>query len=75
MLKHQVIGPREDGTYVVGYPTPGCGVMTTVCECQTKALAEKARDDLNKEQVDHDAEIIRDQQLRGLRIFRPLGGI
>lgn len=67
MLNHSVIGPRRDGIYIVGYPTPGCDVMTVACECRTEeqALSEATR--LNHEQIDREEQIQRERELRGFR--------
>jgi hypothetical protein len=45
MLKHRTIGPTSAGTYLVVYPTPGCSVPTTVCDCTT---AEQAKDEAKR---------------------------
>ncbi len=64
MLAHIPIGPLPEGSYAVGYPTPGCSVMTVVLTGMTKerALQEAAR--LNEEQEKRAAAIERDRQLR-----------
>jgi hypothetical protein len=47
MLKHRAIGPMPDGAYLVVYPTPGCNVPTTVCDCATVAQAKNEARRLN----------------------------
>lgn len=48
MLKHRAIGPTGDGNYLVVYPTPGCGVPTTVCDCATAGQANDEAKRLNR---------------------------
>jgi hypothetical protein len=48
MLKHRTIGPTADGTYLVVYPTPGCDVPTSVCDCTTAAQAKSEARRLNQ---------------------------
>ncbi len=64
MLTHTPIGPMPDGSYAVGYPTPGCSVMTAVSTGMTKERAEEEATRLNEEQEKRAAAIERDRQLR-----------
>lgn len=64
MLNHLAIGPVPDGTYAVGYPTPGCSVMTVVSAGMTKERAQQEAARLNEEQEKRAAAIERDRQLR-----------
>jgi hypothetical protein len=64
MLNHTPIGPLPDGTYAVGYPTPGCSVMTVVSTGMTKERAQEEAERLNEEQEKRAAAIERDRQLR-----------
>lgn len=50
MLKHKAIGPTDDGKYLVVYPTPGCTVQTTVCDCATEQQAKQEARRLNQQQ-------------------------
>lgn len=58
------IGPFPDGSYAVGYPTPGCSVMTVVSTGMTKERAQEEAARLNEEQEKRAAAIERDRQLR-----------
>jgi len=64
MLTHDLYGPFRDGSYAVGYPTPGCSVMTVVSTGMTKARAQEEAARLNEEQEKRAAAIERDRQLR-----------
>lgn len=67
MLKHQAIGPYEDGSYVVGYPTPGCDVITAVCTCRTEKQAAGEVLRLDQQQYDREEALQVDRALRGFR--------
>lgn len=64
MLTHVLCGPLPDGSYAVGYPTPGCSVMTVVSTGMTKERAQEEAARLNEEQEKRAAAIERDRQLR-----------
>lgn len=64
MLTHDLCGPFRDGSYAVGYPTPGCSVMTVVSTGMTKERAQEEAARLNEEQQRRAAAIERDRQLR-----------
>ncbi|MFX6011074.1 hypothetical protein ABTE87_20510, partial [Acinetobacter baumannii] len=64
MLTHTPIGPLHNGSYAVGYPTPGCFVMSVVSTGMTKARAQEEAARLNEEQEKRAAAIERDRQLR-----------
>ncbi|OWY35278.1 hypothetical protein [Herbaspirillum aquaticum] len=64
MLTHTLIGPLPDDTYAVGYPTPGCSVMTVVSTGMTKERAQEEAARLNEEQEKRAAAIERDRLLR-----------
>ncbi|ONN64808.1 hypothetical protein [Herbaspirillum sp. VT-16-41] len=64
MLTHDLCGPFRDGTYAVGYPTPGCSVMTVVSTGMTKERAQEEAARLNEEQEKRAAAVERDRQLR-----------
>lgn len=64
MLNQRPIGPLPDGTYAVGYPTPGCSVMTVVSAGMTKQRAQEEAARLNEEQEKRAAAIEHDRQLR-----------
>lgn len=64
MLTHLPIGPLPDGSYAVGYPTPGCSVMTVVSMGMTKERVQEEAARLNEEQEKRAAAIERDRQLR-----------
>lgn len=67
MLTHTAIGPYEDGTYLVGYPTPGYGaVLTPVVECRSEAQAKAAIEALDREQIAREMRLRHDRELRGL---------
>lgn len=66
MLKHQVIVPYEDGSFLVAYKTPGCDVMTPVCECRTQEQADDEVKRLDDEQVEREKMIRLDRELRGI---------
>lgn len=72
MLTHVPVGPLPDGSYAVGYPTPGCSVMTVVSTGMTKERAQEEAARLNEEQERGAAAIERDRQLR-MRLL-PAGG-
>jgi hypothetical protein len=63
MLTHVLCGPLPDGTYAVGYPTPGCSVMTVVSTGMTKERAQEEAARLNEKQKKRAAAIERDRQL------------
>jgi hypothetical protein len=65
MLHHTVIGPRN-GSYLVGYQTPGGHDITIACVCNTEDQATKEADRLNAEQVKREEELRRERELRGL---------
>jgi hypothetical protein len=67
MLNHTTAGPRQDGMYLVVYPTPGCNVPTVACECSSQAAAIREADRLNAEQIDREVAAGVEQQLRELR--------
>ncbi|QDD65561.1 hypothetical protein EJD96_16050 [Herbaspirillum seropedicae] len=64
MLTHLPIGPLPDSSYAVGYPTPGCSVMTVVSTGMTKERAKEEAGRLNEEQEKRAAAFERDRQLR-----------
>lgn len=64
MLTHTPIGPMPDGSHAVGYPTPGCSVMTVVSTGMTKERAQEEAARLNEDQEKRAAAIERDRQLR-----------
>jgi 3'-phosphoadenosine 5'-phosphosulfate sulfotransferase (PAPS reductase)/FAD synthetase len=64
MLNHSPIGPLPDGSYSVGYPTPGCSVLTVVSAGMTKERAQAEAARLNEEQQKKAAAIERDRHLR-----------
>ena len=64
MLTHTPIGPMPDGSYAVGYPTPGCSVMTVVSTGMTKERAQEEAARLNEEQQERAEKILRDQKHR-----------
>ncbi len=64
MLTHFPIGPLPDGTYAVGYPTPGCSVLTVVSAGMRKERAQEEAARLNEEQEKRAAAIERDRELR-----------
>nr|WP_198983042.1 hypothetical protein [Herbaspirillum sp. ASV7] len=64
MLMHVLCGPFRDGTYAVGYSTPGCSVMTVVSTGMTKERAQEEAARSNEEQERRAAAIERDRQLR-----------
>jgi hypothetical protein len=66
MLTHKAIGPYEDGSYLVVYPTPGCGSLTVACDCRTESQATREVERLNKLQLHREQNIRRDRELRGL---------
>jgi hypothetical protein len=66
MLEHKVIGPYEDGSYLVAYQTPGCASLTVVCGCRTKDQAANEVERLNKLQLQREWNIRRFRELRGL---------
>jgi len=61
MLNHVVIG--KPGAYMVAYQTPGCKVMTPVCECMTKWQANREAKRLNARQVEREKELQREREL------------
>ncbi|MBG7619325.1 hypothetical protein I5R65_07605 [Herbaspirillum sp. AP02] len=64
MLTHTPIGPLPNGSYAVGYPTPGCSVMTVVSTGMAKERAQEEATRLNAAQEKRAAAIERDRQLR-----------
>lgn len=74
MLTHDLCVPFRDGTYAVGYPTPGCSVMTVVSMGMTKERAQEEAARLNEEQEKRAVAIERDRQLRMRpETLRPVG--
>lgn len=67
MLTHKAAGPRQDGMYLVVYPTPGCDVPTVACECRTHAAAMCEADRLNVGQVNREAAIEMERHLAEFR--------
>jgi hypothetical protein len=66
MLTHKAVGPYEDGSYLVVYPTPGCSSLTVACVCRTDEQAEGEVRRLNQLQLRREQNIRRDRELRGL---------
>ena len=74
MLEHKAIGPYEDGSYLVVYPTPGCASLTVACDCRTANQAADEVDRLNKLQLLREQDIRRGRELRGLGgVYHGLG--
>jgi 3'-phosphoadenosine 5'-phosphosulfate sulfotransferase (PAPS reductase)/FAD synthetase len=82
MLTHDLYGPFRDGSYAVGYPTPGCSVMTVVSTGMTKERAQQEAARLNEEQEKRAAAIQRDRQASAMmrarlmesRVLHPFSG-
>lgn len=77
MLIHTVVGPDEEGFFLVVYPTPGClyGVTVAKC-CRTKDQADTEADRLNVEQIYREKEVRWVRELRGLTgVYPDLEGI
>lgn len=66
-LNHEVLGPRKDGRFFVAYQTPGCSVMTIVCDCRTEGQAAQEAERLNREQVAKEVAIEMERRLCGFR--------
>lgn len=74
MLEHKAIGPYEDGSYLVVYPTPGCSSLTVACNCRTAAQAGDEVARLNKLQIRREQDIRRFRELCGLGgVYHGLG--
>lgn len=75
MLTHKPIGPYEDGSYLVVYPTPGCCSLTVACDCRTESQAADEVDRLNKLQRRQERDMRRERELCGLDgVYRGLNG-
>lgn len=76
MLTHSVLGPYEDGSFLVVYPTPGCSSVTIASECRTKEQADSEADRLNHQQLMRAKEMRWLRELRGLRgVYPELEGL
>ncbi|MBW9336227.1 hypothetical protein FEE59_22170 [Herbaspirillum sp. RU 5E] len=62
MLTYTPIGPMPEGSYAVGYPTPGCSVMTVVSSGMTMERAQEEAARLNEDQEKRAAAIERECQ-------------
>lgn len=71
MLTYSVLGPYEDGTCLVVYPTPGSAGMTIACPCTSEAQAWKEADRLNAEQLRREKEMRWLFELRGIPSVHP----
>lgn len=67
ILLHSVIGPYEDGSYLVVYACDHTNELTAVCECSSLESAEKEAARMNAEQVRKEDAIQRERELCGLR--------
>ena len=75
MLVHHVIGPSSDGTFAVGYRTPGLPAFTAVVTGCTKAYAGQEAQRLNREQFTREKALQADRLARGLRgVYHLKGG-
>lgn len=57
MLNHIAMPESKDGIFRVGYVTPGCNVMTVVCECRTERQAVTVASEFNVEQLRRQAAV------------------
>lgn len=58
--------PQANTGFIVGYKTPGCEVMTVVCQCPNQDQADAEVFRLNASQIAKAKQIRYDRELRGL---------
>jgi hypothetical protein len=67
ILNHSVLGPNDDGVFLVVYACAHTSELTQVCECSSKESADTEADRLNREQLAKEEVIQMERQLRGFR--------
>lgn len=67
ILRHSVLGPYEDGSFLVVYACDHTRELTPVCECSSRESAEKEASRLDAEQLLKEEAIQMERALCGFR--------